>query len=64
MSGNVQELMLVGPETDFCVVHTARDAWKLGYAVPVLEAGCRGVDRGGSLTSAWAQMAEAGVRCG
>lgn len=60
----VQELVLVGLATDFCVLQTALDAGKIGYAVTVLEAGCRGVDIGGSLASAWAQMAEAGVRRG
>ena len=60
----VRELVLAGLATDFCVLHTALDARKLGYAVTVLEAGCRGVDIGGSLASAWAKMAEAGVRRG
>ena len=60
----IQELVLVGLATDFCVLHTALDARALGYAVTVREAGCRGVDVSGSLKAAWARMVEAGVRRG
>lgn len=50
--------------TDFCVLHTALDARRLGYSVTVVEAGCRGIDVDGSLEAAWAQMARAGVQRG
>jgi len=58
----VREITLAGLATDFCVLHTALDARRLGYAVTVIEAGCRGIDTDGSLAAAWAQMAAAGVR--
>jgi len=35
-----------------------------GYGVTVLEVGCRGIDRDGSLAAAWKQMLAAGVRRG
>ncbi|MFM8634186.1 MAG: bifunctional nicotinamidase/pyrazinamidase [Planctomycetia bacterium] len=58
----VEELMLAGLATDFCVLHTALDARRLGYDVSVFESACRGIDTDGSLTAAWIEMAEAGVR--
>jgi nicotinamidase-related amidase len=58
----VREITLAGLATDFCVLHTALDARRLGYHVTVVEAGCRGIDTNGSLAAAWARMAEAGVR--
>ena len=58
------ELVLVGLATDYCVLHTAVDARKLGYEVTVIESGCRGIDLEGSLAAAWLAMAEAGVRRG
>ncbi len=58
------ELVVVGLATDFCVLHTALDARTLGYAVTVIESGCRGIDVDGSLAAAWARMEEAGVRRG
>jgi nicotinamidase/pyrazinamidase len=59
---SVREITLAGLATDFCVLNTALDARRLGYAVTVIEAGCRGIDTDGSLPAAWAQMAAAGVR--
>ena len=56
------EVVLTGLATDFCVLHTALDARSLGYDVTVVEAGCRGIDRDGSLAAAWSRMARAGVR--
>lgn len=58
------EIVLAGLATDFCVLHTALDARSLGYDVTVVEAGCRGIDRDGSLGEAWSRMARAGVRRG
>ena len=54
-------LFLVGLATDFCVAYSALDARRLGFEVTVIEAGCRGLDVGGSLAAAWTQMEEAGV---
>lgn len=54
-------LFIVGLATDFCVAYSALDARRLGFEVTVIEAGCRGIDVGGSLAAAWKQMEEAGV---
>lgn len=63
-SHEVDELVLVGLATDVCVLRTALDARRLGYATSVVEAGCRGLDVDGSVAKAWEQMARAGVlRC-
>lgn len=61
-SWNATEIVLAGLATDYCVLHTALDGRRLGYAVTVVEAGCRGIDRDGSLATAWKLMAQAGVR--
>jgi len=54
-------LFIVGLATDFCVAYTALDARRLDFDVTVIEAGCRGIDMGGSLATARKQMDEAGV---
>ena len=54
-------LFVVGLATDFCVAYSALDARRLGFEVTVIEAGCRGIDVGGSLAAAWQQMEAAGV---
>jgi nicotinamidase/pyrazinamidase len=54
-------LFVVGLATDFCVAYSALDARRLGFEVTIIEAGCRGIDVGGSLAAAWKQMEEAGV---
>jgi nicotinamidase/pyrazinamidase len=56
------EIVLVGLATDFCVLHTALDARRLGYATTVVESGCRGIDAHGSLAGAWRRMEQAGIR--
>jgi len=66
LSGYLRErgltrIYLVGLATDFCIAYSALDARRLGFEVTVIEAGCRGIDIGGSLESAWRQMEEAGV---
>jgi nicotinamidase-related amidase len=61
-SWDTAEIVLAGLATDYCVLHTALDGRRLGYAVTVVESGCRGIDRDGSLATAWSLMAEAGVR--
>jgi nicotinamidase/pyrazinamidase len=52
----------VGLATDFCVAWSAMDARKVGLAVTVIEDATRGIDAGGSLGKAWADMTGAGVR--
>jgi nicotinamidase/pyrazinamidase len=54
--------MLAGLATDWCVLHTALDARRLGYEVTVIESACRGIDTAGSLAAAWSRMEDAGVR--
>lgn len=61
-ANDAAEIVLAGLATDYCVLHTALDARALGYGVTVIESGCRGIDRTGSLADAWHQMARAGVR--
>ncbi|MFM1903918.1 MAG: hypothetical protein RLZZ440_1818 [Planctomycetota bacterium] len=58
------EIVLAGLATDYCVLHTALDARRLGYDATVVEAGCRGIDLDGSVAEAWRQMEAAGVRRG
>jgi nicotinamidase/pyrazinamidase len=55
-------VILVGLATDFCVFYSAMDARRLGFEAVVVDAGCRGIDLAGSLASAYARMAEAGVQ--
>jgi nicotinamidase-related amidase len=61
---NAAEIVLAGLATDYCVLHTAIDARRLGYDVTVAEAGCRGIDLDGSVAEAWSRMETAGVRRG
>ena len=59
---DVGAIMLAGLATDWCVLHTALDARRLGYEVTVIESACRGIDTDGSLAAAWSRMEDAGVR--
>jgi len=61
-AGGNAAIAVVGLATDYCVLHTALDARRLGYEVTVIEPGCRGIDRDGSLAEAWTRMTAAGVR--
>lgn len=54
-------VFLAGLATDFCVAWSAIDARKAGFAAYVIEDACRGIDTGGSLATAWADMTSAGV---
>ena len=57
----IRRVVLCGLATDFCVAYSAIDARRQGFeAVLTLDA-CRGIDLGGSLDAALAQMREAGV---
>jgi nicotinamidase/pyrazinamidase len=58
----IGKLTMVGLATDFCVAFSAIDAAGLGFAVTVDESLCRAIDLDGSLASARAKMAAAGVR--
>ena len=50
-----------GLATDFCVLWSALDARKAGFAASVIEDASRGIDADGSLARAWRQMQDAGV---
>ena len=54
-------IVLCGLATDYCVGWSALDARREGFAVALVEDGCRGIDLGGSLVTAWAAMDAAGV---
>ena len=60
-SRGVTAVTLAGLATDFCVVFSALDAARLGFAVRVVEGACRGIDLNGSLAQARANMRAAGV---
>jgi nicotinamidase/pyrazinamidase len=51
----------VGLATDFCVAWSALDARRAGFGALVIEDATRGIDAGGSLARAWAEMARAGI---
>jgi len=57
----IQRIFLVGLATDFCVLYSALDGRKAGFAVGVIEDGDRDVEVDESLDAAWRAMAEAGV---
>ncbi len=61
----VRRVVLAGLALDFCVAWSAEDAVKLGYAVIVMEAACRGINlpdgAGGTVASARARLAGLGV---
>src|SRR4029434_9559365 len=67
LAGDVKDrcfdnLCLGGLATDFCVCWSALDARKVGLQAAVIEDACRGIDTGGSLGKAWADMQKAGVK--
>jgi nicotinamidase/pyrazinamidase len=57
----LMRLTLVGLATDYCVAYSALDARRLGFETRVDLAACRGIDLGGSLQAALAEMRAAGV---
>ena len=59
---DLKRVFLVGLATDFCVAWSAIDARKGGFDAIVIEDACRGIDAGGSLAKAWADMTAAGVQ--
>jgi nicotinamidase/pyrazinamidase len=58
----IDTVYVTGLATDFCVAWTAIDARQAGLTVYVVEDACRGIDVGGSLSKAWADMTAAGVK--
>lgn len=58
----IARLFITGLATDFCVNWTAVDALAAGFETFVIEDACRGIDTGGSLAKAWADMTAAGVQ--
>jgi nicotinamidase/pyrazinamidase len=58
----IDTVFVTGLATDFCVAWTAVDARHAGLTTYVVEDACRGIDVGGSLAKAWADMTEAGVK--
>jgi nicotinamidase/pyrazinamidase len=57
----IDTVFITGLATDFCVAWTAIDARHAGLTAYVVEDACRGIDVGGSLAKAWADMTAAGV---
>jgi nicotinamidase/pyrazinamidase len=58
----IDTIFVTGLATDFCVAWTAIDGRHAGLNVYVVEDACRGIDVGGSLAKAWADMEAAGVK--
>ncbi|MBM3218104.1 MAG: nicotinamidase [Candidatus Rokubacteria bacterium] len=57
----LKNVYVVGLATDFCVAWSALDAKRAGFKASVIEDATRGIDAGGSLGKAWADMTGAGV---
>ena len=57
----LEELVMVGLATDFCVAYSAIDAAKEGFKVKVILEHCRAIDLDGSLDKAMVEMRTAGV---
>jgi nicotinamidase/pyrazinamidase len=58
----IDTVFVAGLATDFCVGWTAIDARHAGLNAYVVEDASRGIDVGGSLAKAWADMTAAGVK--
>jgi nicotinamidase/pyrazinamidase len=58
----LRRVFLAGLATDFCVAWSAIDARRAGFPALVIDDACRGIDTGGSLARAWADMEAAGVQ--
>jgi nicotinamidase/pyrazinamidase len=56
-------VFLAGLALDFCVHYSAEDARREGFAVFVVEDGCRGIDLGGSIAAARQSFAALGIPC-
>lgn len=60
-SRGIGSLSLCGLATDFCVLYSALDARREGFAVTVYEDACRGIDIDGSLAKAFEALRAAGA---
>jgi nicotinamidase/pyrazinamidase len=60
---SIKRVFLTGLALDFCVRYSAEDAVRDGFAVAVIEDGCRGIDVSGSLAAARSTFAALGVPC-
>jgi nicotinamidase/pyrazinamidase len=58
----LSRLFLAGIATDYCVLYSALDARRHGFAAVLVEDACRGIDLDGSRARALAAMREAGIR--
>jgi nicotinamidase/pyrazinamidase len=58
----LKHIYFTGLATDFCVAWSALDARRSGFEATVIEDATRGIDAGGSLAKAWADMSGAGVK--
>jgi nicotinamidase/pyrazinamidase len=58
----LKNVYFTGLATDFCVAWSALDARRAGFEAAVIEDATRGIDAGGSLARAWADMTSAGVK--
>jgi len=56
-------VFLAGLALDFCVRYSAEDARREGFAVFVVEDGCRGIDVDGSVAATRASFADLGIPC-
>jgi nicotinamidase/pyrazinamidase len=56
-------VFLAGLALDFCVRFSAEDARREGFAVFVIEDGCRGIDVAGSVAATRASFAALGIPC-
>lgn len=57
----LSRVFLAGLAFDFCVLWSAEDARRLGFAVVVIEDACRSLDIAGSAAAAWQRMEAAGA---
>ena len=58
----VDEVVLMGLATDYCVLYSALDAAALGFRTSVFHDGCRGIDLApGDIDGAWRKMREHGI---
>ena len=60
---SIKRVFLAGLALDFCVRYSAEDAVRDGFAVVVIEDGCRGIDVNGSLAAARSSFAALEVPC-
>lgn len=59
----ITEVAIMGLATDYCVLYSALDAVREGFATTVIVDGCRGVGiRPNDIPDAWKAMSAAGIR--